>query len=443
MKRKLIIGLCLAGWAAVSHAANLVDVYLDGLMNDPVYKQAVAQRLADRQAVPISMSNLLPGANITTTPSVAKNYASGSATDGNPSTIRGYAFNLSLTQTIFNFSNFANLAGAFSTAKQADATLNAAAQDLMIRIATAYFAILRDEDDLVSSGANKAAFAKQLDQVKQQFKVGIKTITDVYTAQASYDQSIADYITKETNLANDREALRAITGKIYPKLSKLSEKFPLISPQPNDREAWVNTAVKQNWTVRAAQFAADVARSNIKQQFGGHLPTLSVQGNYQINYTDTIGTTTIFTLPGSANIHTSSVQLNLNVPLVQGGLVVAQTHQAQYQYRAAIQKLEETLRATANSSRQIYNNITAGISKVNADKQTIKSSYSALEGMRAGYMVGTEILVNVLDQQQKVFFAKLQYARDRYDYVNNLLALKQQTGTLCPDDLRSINSWLE
>ncbi|MBV9576869.1 MAG: TolC family protein, partial [Gammaproteobacteria bacterium] len=67
---------------------------------------------------------------------------------------------------------------------------------------------------------------------------------------------------------------------------------------------------------------------------------------------------------------------------------------------------------------------------------------SSLEGIKASYGVGTETLVDVLNQQQKLFQAQTQYASDRYAFVNNILALKQAAGTLSFDDLRAINAWL-
>ena len=439
----LLFGACLSLTLFTNaNAADLLEVYRDALCSDPTYQQAVAQRLSNREAVPISLSNLLPGLNAVAVPSISRSTSSGSGTDGGTATSRGYTFTLTLTQTIFNFADFANLAGAHATAKQADATLNYAAQNLMTRVAAAYFQILQDEDVLRANIINKDSFAKQLDQIKQQYQVGIKTITDVYTAEASYDQAFSEYITAQTQLSDDRENLRAITGKLYPNIAKLSEKFPLISPQPESIESWVNTAQRQNWSIRSARFAADAARMNIKQQFGGHLPTVTAQANYDINYVDNFGGTLPLNFPGSNQTHTKSAQLNINIPLVQGGLVVAQTQQAKYNYQVAIQQFELQLRSTINTTRQSYLGVIAGISKIKADRQTVKSTISSLEGMQAGYSVGTEILVNVLNQQQKVFLAEEQYAIDRYAYVNSLLALKQATGTLCPEDLQAINAWL-
>jgi outer membrane protein len=452
MRKIFLLFIALVSTPVIAGSANLITVYQQALTSDPIYQQAIAQQLATKEGVPISLSQILPRLGANVNPYLTRQVSSGPASLNGTDRDRGYNVNLTLTQTIFNFAQFANLAGAKATAKQAVATLNAASQDLMIRVSRAYFQVLEDVDNVRSSLSTKTAFAKQLDQVTQQYKVGLKTITDVYTAQASYQASVADYITAQNQLANDKENLRAITGILYPSLAKLSEQFPLISPQPTDIDEWVFTAQKNNWQIKANQYAASAAKANIKQQFAGHLPSLDVQGSYSVYFNRDLGGSATsgdpsdpFSLnpPGASQVHDSTVALNLAVPLVSGGQVVAQTHQAQYQYQATMQQLEQQIRTTENVTRQSYLGITAGISKIIADKKAIQSAKSSLEGMEAGYRVGTEILVNVLNQQQTVFQNEVKYARDRYDYVNNLLTLKQAAGTLSPEDLVAINAWLE
>ena len=308
--------------------ANLMEVYHQALLNDQIFQQAISQRLYTKEGVPISLSNLLPALGAVVTPSLLKTNVSGRTNFTGSNDVRGYTVNLTLNQTLVNFSQFYNLSQALSFSKQADAILNAAVQSLMLRVASAYFAVLQDEDNLRYIGANKKAFAQQLDQVRQQFNVGLKTITDVYTAEASYDSSSAAYITAQTTLANDKENLRVITGVYYPSLYKLSEKFPLVKPQPANSDLWVATAQKQNWNIKAAQYAANAARENIKQQFGGHIPNLQVQGVYNIGYNRTVAdqpSTTVIPVNGASHTTAYGANLILNVPLVQGGLVLANT----------------------------------------------------------------------------------------------------------------------
>lgn len=423
-------------------SADLLQVFRQALVSDPTYQQAMSQRLSTREGVPINLAGLLP--TITAgiaMPNYTKYASSGPASGHLSGTQRGYDVNLNLTQTVFDFGKFAGLASAHALACGADATLSAATQNLMIRVAEAYFNILKDQDNLVYIKSTRTAYENQLNQITQQYRVGLKTITDVYTARASYETSVANYIAADTQLENDKENLRAITGVFYPTLARLRDDFPLITPQPANIDDWVTTAGRQNWSVKAAQYQATSYRDIIKQQFAGHLPSVNVQAGYQDNYFAASGNT-FFQTNGASQTHTSTASLNFTIPILAGGLVVAETEQAKYNYQTALQQLEFQLRNTLTQTRQSYLNVVAGISKIAADKQSIKSNISSLQGMQAGYQVGTEILVNVLNQQQNVFEAEQQYAQDRYAYVNNLLTLKQAAGTLSEEDLAAINTWL-
>lgn len=453
MKKTILLFAALI-CSTSAQAADLIEVYNQAQSSDPTFLQAVAQRLSTKQGLPINIAGLLPALNVSMNPTISRIGFAGSyytstagANTGVLSprnlTQRSYTLTLLATQTVFDFAQFSGVAQQYSLSKSADATLNAALQDLMIRVSNAYFSVLKDEENLIYNEANKLANAEQLEQVKQQYNVGLKTVTDVYTAQAAYDTAVSQYIQAQTTLANDRENLRVITGKYYPSLSSLSDDFPLISPNPHDMEEWVKTALRQNWSIKAAQYQVDANKQVVRQQFSGHLPTVQLQGSLSKQYEDNINRYISFQdRVGPGTMSDRSIGLNINVPLFAGGGVVAQTNQAVYNYQASQQSSEFTTRSTINNTRQSYLNVVAGISKVTADKQAIKSNISSLDGLEASYRVGTGTLVDVLNQQQKLFQAQTQYATDRYAYVNNLLLLKQAAGTLSFDDLRAINAWL-
>ena len=421
--------------------ADLIQVYQQALVSDALYQQAIAQRLYDKQGVPINVSALLPTLALQFTPSISKSQFTGATLEPSSNTTKQNVLNLSLTQTVFNMAQYMAVAGATSISKQADAILNTATQDLMTRVASAYFTILQDEDNLAFSEAAKTFYGKQLEQVKQQYQVGLKTVTDVYTARASFESASANYIAAENLLANDKENLRVITGVYYPKLAKLSNHFPLASPQPADIEAWVKKTTQQNWAIKASQYSADAALQTVKQQFSGNYPSVNVVGAYTNTFMDNTGNSSLVA-QGSSREKDRSVTLNLNVPIFQGGYVTATTQQAQYGYQKALQSLEQTTRSAINSTRQSYLNVIAGISQIGADQQAIKSSISSLKGLEASYQVGTGTLVDVLNQRQSLLNNEKNYAEDRYGYINNLLTLKKAAGTLSTNDLQAINSWL-
>lgn len=448
-KQWLTLLALLLGRLPLCHAANLAEVYQQALISDPIYQQTISARLSTQEGVPISFSSLLPSLSAQLSPTLNKESIGGAAAtfEAGSITNRGYVVGLNLNQTIFDFSKITNLLGARALSKQADAILSAATQNLMTRVTQAYFTVLQDEDNLVYSKANKAWLAKLLDQVKQQYQVGLKTMTDVYATQANYDSAVADYITAETLLQNDRENLRVITGRLYEKLNKLSEKFPFISPQPADINAWVKKAELQNWSIKAEQYAVASKLQNVRQQFAGHLPTLNANATYTNNYAYTAQSVFLSGVPvdqsGPTRTVNKSVGLTLNLPLFQGGYVSAETQKARYDYEAEMQTLEQTFRKTLNITRQSYLNMLASISKITADRQAIKSAKSALEGMNEGYRIGIKTIVDVLQQQQSLFNTQKKYAQDRYDYIINLLRLKEAAGILSGTDLEVINSWLQ
>lgn len=455
MKKRFLLLAAISCLSINVNAANLLEVYQQAQNCDPTFQQAIAQRLSTKEGVPISIAALLPNIDFQMNPSVTRtgfagtNFSTIVAGIGSQTisprntTTRAYNMTLTATQPIFNFASFNAVASSIALSHEADATLNAALQNLMIRVANAYLAILQDEDNLSFTEALKLANAESLDQAKQQYNVGLKTITDVYTAQASYDSAVAGYIAAQTTLQNDRENLRVITGKYYPYLSKLSEAFPLVRPQPDNIDIWVKIARHQNWTIKQQQYQVSSNLQLIRQTFAGHLPTLNAEGVYQRLYQDNVnGYDSLQQRNGPGTTSNREFLLNLDVPIFQGGAVVSQTNQAIYNYQAAYQQLELTIRNTVSNTRQTYLNLISGISLVSADKQAIKSNISSLEGMEASYRVGTETLVDVLNQQQKLFQAQLTYAQDRYNFVKNILLLKQAAGTLSFNDMRAINSWL-
>jgi outer membrane protein len=440
----LPITLCLSAYA---HAINLLDVYQQALIHDPIFQQAIAQRLAAKESVPIHLAALLPKAAITSTPAVSRIQNDGvlGNTVGSYSE-RSYQINAVITQTLFDFTQFSTFKSAKIESKQADAIFNLALQTLILRVTKAYFTILQDEDNLRYTLSNKASTKKQLEQTILQYKVGLKTLTDVYTAKAAYQTSISNVIVAETSLADDKENLRAITGEIYPSYAILNDEFPLIPPQPTQMETWVALATKQNWQIKSAQYAREIASQIVKQQAAGHLPVLNVEGLYNSCYARNTGGTgpdgDILQPAGASRTQDKTVELNLTIPLFSGGEVSAQTRKAKYNLQVSAKKLEETVRNTINFTRQYYLGVIAGVSKITADKLSITAIKSSLNGMQEQYQMGTVMLVDVLYQQEKLLDAEQRYATDRYAYINNLFALKKEAGTLAPQDVYAINAWL-
>jgi outer membrane protein len=453
----------------IGHADDLMAIYERAMRSDPSIREADANRLATLESKPQAVSALLPqlsagssygynqadGTRIVTIPDATNNalIEATSPFDQDSTTLR---WNVDLRQSVFNWDRWVTLKTADKQVAQAEADYRSAEQDLMVRVATAYFDVLAAEDTLESEQAAKEAIARQLEQANKRFEVGLIAITDVQEAQSAFDTATAAEILAKRNLASSKEFLREIVGEIPEKLNKPKEEIPLVNPEPAVEDEWVTTAMQKNLSLLSSEIAAEISRDNVAFQRTGHYPTIELVGSY--NSSDAKGDSAagvrdpadptgdlLLGPPQTADNDRTGydISLQLSVPLYSGGNVSSRTQQAVYEHRAARERFERTARQTERETRDAYLGVVSEIARVKALKQARKSARTALQATEAGFDVGTRTTVDVLEQRRQLFAADVNYARSRYDYIINVLLLKQAAGGLMIDDLVEVNGWLE
>ena len=423
----LLLPLCL--WQSSLQAEDLVQVYRLAVENDAQLRAARATRDAVLEIKPQAKALLLPYAALDGSLSRVDVDSDGT-TDGS---FTGSDLSLSLVQSVYNRADWLQLEQADAGIAQAQAQYETAEQALILRVAQAYFDVLSALDSLEFVQSENAAIARQLDQAKQRFEVGLIAITDVHEAQAAYDQSRADLIKAENDVDNAWEALNEIINAPVSALDRVTEEIPLDPPSPADIEQWNEAAQQQNLAIQAARYGAEVAKQNIEIERSGHYPTLDLIGGYGLDRTDS---------DSGFDSDTASIGLQLDVPIYSGGATTSRTRQAGYEYEAAQESLDQQRRATSRQVRDAYRAVVASISAVHALKASTVSAQSALEATEAGFEVGTRTMVDVLNAQRDAFRAKSNYAQIRYLYILSGLDLKQASGALSPNDLEQVNSLL-
>lgn len=429
----MFIGVVLSTPSAFVHADDLMQVYEQAKKSDPILLQAAANKDAAFAGVGINKGSLLPQINLTAGYNLVRN---SEAKIGGLSDTNTLSAGLNLSQELFDRSTWVNLDLAELSARQADAIYAAQQQALMLRVAQAYFNVLSANDDLTFVRAEKAAVARQLEQTKQRFEVGLSAITDVHDAQAQYDAVLAQEILSENALINTYEALREITGQSYKDLSVLNTKTFSASRPSEPVNTLVEKAEQTNLTLLAQRISRDLAKEQIQLADAGHLPSLTLNAGY--GYSDIKNNTT--------SIDSSNGQLsggiNFSMPLFTGGKVSGSVDQAKYAYISASEALEASYRSTVKDVRAFYNNINANIGALKAYEQTVISQRSALKATEAGFEVGTRTIVDVLDATRRLYDANRNLSDARYNYILSVLQLHQATGTLSEQDLVDINQGL-
>ncbi len=447
----LLISLGAIVFSGQASAASLLEIYQQALQSDPQIHEAEARRLAALEAKPQARGVLLP--QINATGDWNENDVSGASFSfiNNDTTTFDQSststnWNVSLRQSLFRWDQIVNLKRADKTVTRAEAVREAAQQDLIVRVAQRYFDVLAAEDRLTSINANREAIARQLEQAKQRFEVGLIAITDVQESQAAYDQSVANEISAKRTLATARELMREITGQYESEFDAPAEDFPLINPE-NNEASWVELSLAQNLSLVASRLDEQLARDEIAFRRTGHYPTLDLvvstgelTSEGDVFASGSLGSTTSLFDDSTTR---DQVSLQFTVPLFAGGGTSSRVREAVYLHRASREQLQRVTRETERQARDAYLGVLSEISRVKALEQAVASSRTALQATQAGYEVGTRTIVEVLNSQFSLYVAITNFYQSRYDYIMNAIRLKQAAGTLQIQDLEKIDRWLK
>ena len=422
-------------------AQDLQQVYRDAKAYDAQFAAARHALQAGLEKLPQGRALLLPSLNATA--GTTTNHLGISPYGPNPlpqsaRTFYNRNYQLSLSQPVYRAQNWLQFDQAEQQVRQSEAVFGQAGQDLIVRVAQAYFDVLASQDTLALVGAQKTAISEQLAQAKRNFEVGTATITDTHEAQARYDLSVAQEISAQNDLDNKKKALSQITGRDYAALRQLRAQIQLSPPSPKNMNDWVALTEKQAYPVEIQDAAAQIASLQARSASAGHYPTVDLVATY--GQTEQTGSTTT---ASSSQLNVGTFGLQFAVPLYQGGGISSREREAAANYEKAKQDLANVRRSSVLSAQQSFLAVISGVAQVRALEQALVSSQSALDSNKLGYEVGVRINIDVLNAQQQLFSTRRDLAVARYNTITSHLRLKAAAGSLRDEDLEEVNRALQ
>ncbi len=439
---KIMRNACLwlvfsAGWvcSTASSASNLMDIYHEALEKDAQYQSARAAYQATQEKIAQGRAGFLPNINLSFTRQVQEV----DTTLGPAVTIQNRGVVLSATQPIVRFENFIIYAQAKTQVSQAESQFVIAAQDLILRVAQAYFDVLDAQTDVEVAEAQKEAILKQLEQAKRNFEVGIATIVDTNEAQARFDLTISQEIAARNALEISKRALQGIINRFPEQLARTHDitldNLPTLHYSSMDE--WVAAAEAQNFMLKVQQAAYELAAKEVRKAWAQHYPTVDLVAQYS----DQTGVGGAITGRG-IDLTSKSIGVQLNLPIFQGGSTQSRVREAIANQEKAQHDLEDTRRNTVLQVRQHYLNVTNGIAQVKALTQALVSSKTQLDSTMLGQEVGVRTEVDVLNAQQQFYSARRDLAKAYHGYLMSRLRLSAEAGELDEQILQQINAML-
>ena len=353
---------------------------------------------------------------------------------------------LAASQSLYNPANSATISQAEKVLAASRADFELAEQDLIVRVAAAYFDVLAAQDTLGTTRANKTFISEQLASAKRNFEVGTATITDTREAQARFDLASAQEIIADNDLRTKSIALDQLVGRSAVSPKGLAVPVALPPVQPPVVDEWVMRADADHPTVRRATLGLDVARLETEKARAGNLPTVTLNGTYAKGHVSTSGDSRIGTatvpFDASGRSTNATVGVTMQWPLFAGYSVQNRIKETLSLEEKSRNDLEAARRGVAQLTRQAFFGVQSGLAQVKALEAAESSSQLALEATQLGYKVGVRVNLDVLNAQSQLFTTKRDLAKARYDVLLGGLRLRQAAGLLKPDDVSSVNQLL-
>ncbi len=422
-------------------AANLHQLYALALENDNRFRASKERYEAAALRPEISRSRLLPQIKLTadrrrlTDQKIRGNiFRSGNAgeTDFSDYNVESHA--ISVTQTLFRRDYYIELNQSKSEAERALLELEAARQELMIRLAEAYFGVLSAQTNREFADARKDTVKRQFDHAQQRLRLGLGDITDSKKAQTAYELAVADALAAENTLRIRKLALELIVKRDITSIAPLAEQIPTLKPSPENPESWVSVALEKNLALLAQKITAAIAADEIKQQQSGYFPSIGLYATHSER--DVKGG------PSPNTSRGNEIGVELEVPIFSGGDTYYRSRQAVHDYNSALEELEQTHRETEQNMRETYLNVITDISRIAAFARAQEAAQVSYESNVAGFEVGKRSSVDVLLAIEELFEAKNNYADTRHEYILDTLRMKRASGQLAETDIQRINEWL-
>ncbi|MDR0234274.1 MAG: TolC family outer membrane protein [Zoogloeaceae bacterium] len=434
---RIFFFLCSIFLFAPSAAAlDLLEAYHRAQNYDAQFTAARSTLDAERERLPQARAALLPSLSLGGQSTLNDNRTRSPHALRQEDRYNSHSYGLTLTQPLFRRENFVAYEQGERVALMAEIRFAEAEQNLILRVAEAYLAVLDAQSTLEAAQSQKEAIAQQLEQARHYFEAGVATIIDTTEAESRHDLALAQEIAGINELEIRREALYVLIGETTETLARLRGDLSQTLPSPNTIAPWVESAQKGNLAVQIAEYEADIADLEIARANAGHYPTLDIVAN--------VGKSRSRNNSGERPTNeTNNIGLQWSMPLFSGGYVSSKAREAAANRHAALALLEAARRGAALAARQNFLGVVNGLAQIRALSAALASSLTSLEQNKTGYEIGVRINIDVLNAEQQVFTTRRDLTRARHETLLARLRLKNAVGTLSEQDLAEVNALLD
>ncbi len=412
-----------------------MSAYRAAVDNDPTFQGVRFEKVAGDEYEAIGRAGLLPTAGLSY--NYSKNEADRTITLANGNRQNdapqydSRVMTLSVRQPLFNLDAWQRYKGGQAQVSYSDARFSGGAQDLIVRLATAYLETLLAEDQLRLAIAQRDAYQENQQANQRMLDLGAGTRTDMLETRARFELGQAQVVEAQNQVDNRRNELAVIIGRDPGVLDSLASGLPELPLAPASLAEWERLARERNPEVRVQRHSVDYAQTEVERNRAGHYPRVDLVASHSRNTADSL-----FTFNQQSTVNSVGVQMS--VPIYNGGGVNAQTRQAAARLAAGRAELDAATQKAVVEVRRQYQLLAGTRAKMEATAQAAMSAAEAVEATRKSVTGGQRVNLDVLTALQQLYLARRDLADARHGHLLAYLRLHAAGGVLDSDVLARI-----
>ena len=429
----------VASWAQAP-TMDLKQVYQAALEQDATIRASRAAADSGRERLPQARAGLLPqisasaGRNNNNLDTTAPNIL------GTPVTTNDKYLSdnktVQLRQPIVNMQRWLQFQQAKSVVEEVEANLDRDLQNLVVRVAGAYFEALMADEQLDLVLAQKKTYTALVDAAKKGLAAGSGTRTDIDDAQSRLDMAAAQELEARQNQDLARRQLQLLVNQPVDQIAKLNvAALQLSAPMPANLDDWTRKAEQASPEIRAMQARLDAARREVSKAQAGHLPTLDAVAQWSNSGSENITRV-------NSRYENKTIGLQLNIPLYSGGYVNSTIRQAVAEQTRAEESLEALRRDLGVRVHKEYRGVSEGVLRVRALEQAVRSAEQMMKSTQMSLTAGSRTQLDVLNAQQQFTLALRDLAQARLVYLLSGVRLASLVGDDAMVSVEQVNGSL-
>lgn len=418
---------------------SLRRAFRDALARDPQYQAALAAARAEREALPQAVAGYLPQVALVGNRSYSEQdvRASGTLETGRTD-VSAWSYSLEVSQPVLNAPALQQIRQARVVVEQTKAAVQAAQQDLILRVAQSYLQVLQALDEAEVARAEREALQAQFDVAEQRFLSGLGERNELNDARSSLAIARARQIQADNQLDDARLALKEIVGVEVAGLDGFRGDFNPSLPFPDEPSVWIQAAETNNPALRSQLLSNRIARLEIQRQRAQRLPTVDLAASAGRQADDR----TLFS-EERQDIDSAQVALEVRMPIYTGGRTTSVVREAQERLTESLQQSESERRRVERAVRSAFQGVASTAELMRALRESIEAEETRLQSRIEGLESGVVSRIDVLNAYRQYFSVRRDYASVRLDYLVNRLSLQQAVGTLDERDLAELDRLLD